>query len=121
MVKHKIDWTYPPIKKHKAQSTKEVKVYRSTDVEKRVLHATETLQTFDLIKSPPYRPLLTAYLTNIGLDRVLVAVNEDKEWLEILPGRTKTVGNIGEAKRLEQILYKCDRGKVTSVELEGVF
>lgn len=93
--------------------------YYQGNVETRILHATEALKYWDLINDSPYRPLISAFFINRGLNTVFVAINEAKDWMEIRPDETRTVSHVGADKRIEIIFYKCNIGETASVEAEG--
>lgn len=91
------------------------------DVESKTLYATDIVQYWDLINQEPYTPLISVYLINRGASRVFVAINSAQDWMEIWPGETRTISQIGADRRIELVLYKCDPGLTSVIEAEGHF
>jgi len=90
-------------------------------VESKILYATDQVQYWDLVNQEPYTPLISVYLINRGASRVYIAINSAQDWLEVWPGETRTVSQIGADKRIELVLYKCDPGLTSIIEAEGHF
>lgn len=91
------------------------------DVETKILHATGTLQYWDLVNSSPYVPLISAFFINRGANRVFIGINAAMDWLEIWPGETRTVSHVGADTRIERIYYRCDFTLTSLIEAEGHF
>lgn len=91
------------------------------DVESKILDVTSTVKYWDLINESPYAPLISIFLINRGASKVYVSINSAQDWLEILPGETRTVSHVGAARRIEMVFYKCDPGNASTIEAEGHF
>ncbi len=87
----------------------------------RTIHADQRLMWLDLIREPPYRPWVHAYIINDGPAAVQIGINHPTDGSVLDTGETWTVDRSGAVRKIETLFFICPIGGRATIRITGEY